>query len=175
MDGIQNAKDAAVSWYHHHINLHGYQGTKEDFFEAFVKDLVPYAPINEHIIDFWKIRDQPNILFLFFEDMKRNLEQEVKKTMKFLGKNYSQEEIDKLCQHLSFESVRNNKTVNKDEHLKVLMELVGQKYQPKDGFSFIRKGKIGGYKDELTDEQIEMMENYANHDGLKKIGFKYKL
>jgi hypothetical protein len=130
--------------------------------------------LNEHIIDFWKIRDEPNVLFLFFEDMKRNLDHEVKRAMKFMGKNYSQEEIDKLCQHLSFESVRNNKTVNKDESIKGIMELVGHKYEPKDGFSFVRKGKVGGYKDELTDEQIKLMENYEKHSELKKIGFDYK-
>lgn len=163
-----------MSWYHHHVNLHGYQGAKEDFIEAFAKDSVPYSPINEHIIDFWNIRDEPNILFLFFEDMKRNLDQEVKKAMKFFGKDFSQEEIDKLCQHLSFESIRNNNTVNKDEHIKVLMELGGQKYQPKDGFSFIRKGKIGGYKEELSDEQVKLLENYVTHSGLDAIGFQYK-
>jgi len=154
--------------------LHGYQGTKEDFIEAFAKDLVPYSPMNDHVIDFWKIRDEPNILFLFFEYMKRNLDHEVKRAMKFLGKSYSQEEIDKLCQHLSFESVKNSKTINKDEAIKGLMELVGKKYEPKDGFSFIRKGKIGGYKDELSDEQIKLMENYVNHPELEKIGFEYK-
>ena len=94
--------------------------------------------------------------------------------MKFLGKSYSQEEIDKLCQHLSFESIKNNKTINKDETIKGFMELVGKKYEPKDGFSFIRKGKIGGYKDELSDEQIKLMENYVNHPELEKVGFEYK-
>ncbi|CAG9801248.1 unnamed protein product [Chironomus riparius] len=171
---VRNAKDAAVSWYHHHVNLHGYQGRMEDFIEAFSKDLVPYSPINEHIIDFWSIKDEPNILFLFFEDMKKNLDQEVKRAMQFFGKDFSQEQIDKLCQHLSFESVRNSKTVNKDEQIKLLMELGGKKYQPKDGFSFIRKGKVGGYKDELSDEQIKLLDNYVNHPGLEKIGFEYK-
>jgi len=154
--------------------MHLYQGTKEDYIEAFAKNLIPYSPMNDHILDFWKIWDESNILFLFFEDMKRNLDQEVKRAMKFLNKDFSQEEIDKLCQHLSFESIRNNKMVNKEESVKGLLKLAGMKYEPKDGFTFIRKGQVGGYKDELSDEQIKLMENYVNHLELEKIGFEYK-
>jgi len=107
-----------------------------------------YSPMNDHILDFWKIRDEPNMLFLFFEDMKRNLDQEVKKVMKFLDKNYSQEKIDKLCKHLTFDSIKNNKSVNKSEDIKKFVTSVGGKYNPNE-YTFIRKGQVGGYKEEL--------------------------
>ncbi|XP_070498411.1 sulfotransferase 1B1-like [Chironomus tepperi] len=155
----RNPKDTAISWYHHHTNLHGYTGTKADFIEAFAKDLVPYSPMNEHVIDFWNIRSQPNILFLFFEDMKRNLDQEVKKVVKFMEKDYSQDEIDKLCVHLSFDSIKNNKMINKEEIIKQVMEMTGREYNP-EKYTFIRKGKVGGYKKELTIEQNELMDEY---------------
>ncbi|CAG9801246.1 unnamed protein product [Chironomus riparius] len=155
----RNPKDTAISWFHHHANLHGYQGTKADFIEAFGKDLVPYSPMNDHVIDFWNIRFQPNILFLFFEDMKRNLKQEVTKVMKFMEKDFSQGEIDKLCVHLSFDSVKNNKMINKEDIIKQVMEMTGREYNP-EKFTFIRKGKVGGYKQELTREQNEMLDEY---------------
>ncbi|KAL7051816.1 hypothetical protein ACKWTF_004642 [Chironomus riparius] len=168
---VRNPKDTAVSWYHHHLRLHEYKGTKEEFYQAFVKNLMFYLPMNEHVVDFWKIKDQSNILFLFFEDMKRNLDQEVKKAMKFLSKNYSQEEIDKLCRHLSFESIKNNKNVNKDEVLIKFMQAGGKEYDQSDGFSFIRKGQVGGFKNELTTEQNEMLDEYAKCKILKEIKF----
>ncbi|XP_070498419.1 luciferin sulfotransferase-like [Chironomus tepperi] len=121
---VRNPKDTALSWYYHHKHLHGYTGTKEELMEAFVKDLMLYSPMNDHILDFWKIRNAPNILFLYYEDMKRNLDQEVKKAMKFLNKNYSQDEIDKLCIHLSFNSIRNNPNVNKDNAIVKYMEFL---------------------------------------------------
>ena len=163
-----------MSWYHHHRHLHEYKGTKEDFIEAFVKNLMFYLPMNEHVIDFWNIRDEPNILFLFFEDMKRNLDQEVKKVMKFLDKNYSQEEVDKLCVHLSFESIKNNKNINKDEVLIKFLQAFGKEYDQSDGFSFIRKGLVGGYKQELTAEQNQMLDEYLKCLELEKAGFEYK-
>jgi poly-D-alanine transfer protein DltD len=163
-----------VSWYHHHNRLHVYNGTKNDFYAAFAKNLMMYSPMNEHITEFWKIRDEPNVLFLFFEDMKKNLDQEVKKVIKFLGKNYSQEEVDKLCKHLSFESIRENKMVNKEIELKKLMEAEGKEYDQSDGFSFIRKGQVGGYKEELTSEQNQMMDAYGSCFELEEAGFEYK-
>jgi len=139
--------------------MNGYQGTIENFIETFVKDIMMYAPMNEHVIDFWKIRSQTNILFLFFEDMKRNLNQEVKKVMKFLDKDYSQDEIDKLCEHLSFDSIKNNKMINKEDDIKHLMVTVGREYNP-EKYTFIRKGQVGGYKKELTKKSNEMLDEY---------------
>ncbi|XP_070495897.1 sulfotransferase 1B1-like [Chironomus tepperi] len=169
----RNPKDTAVSWYHHHKHMHGYQGSKEDYIQAFVKDLMMYSPMNEHITEFWKIRNEPNILFLFFEDMKRNLDQEVKKTMKFLDKDYSQDEIDKLCKHLSFESIKDNKMVNKEVEIQKLMEASGRDPASKE-FSFVRKGQVGGYKKELSAEENEMLDEYVNCSGLEKAEFEYK-
>jgi len=139
--------------------LNDYQGTKEDFLKAFVEDLMFYSPMNDHVQVFWKIKDQAHILFLFFEDMKRNLDTEVKKVMKFMDKDYSQDQIDKLCNHLSFDSIKNNKMINKADTLKHLMEVRGKQYDPQK-FSFIRKGECGGYKEELTEEQNIMLDKY---------------
>lgn len=169
----RNPKDTAVSWFHHHKHIHGYQGTKEDYIQAFVKDLMMYSPMNEHITQFWKLRDQPNILFLFFEDMKRNLDQEVKKAMKFLGKNYSQEEIDKLCKHLSFESIKDNKMINKEVELAKLLEASGRDASTSE-FSFVRKGQVGGYKKELSAEENALLDEYLKCSELEKAFFKYK-
>lgn len=33
----RDAKDAAVSFYHHYYNLYQYHGSKEDFFDLFLK------------------------------------------------------------------------------------------------------------------------------------------
>ncbi|CAG9801240.1 unnamed protein product [Chironomus riparius] len=169
----RNPKDTFLSWFHHHRHFQLYKGNKNDFMNAFVKDLMMYSPMNEHITEFWKIRNEPNILFLFFEDMKRNLDQEVKKAMKFLNKNYSQEEVDKLCKHLSFESIRDNKMVNKNEDVKSLKESFGEKYDENE-FNFIRKGQVGGYKDELSAEENEILDEYVELSKIIEPSFEYK-
>ncbi|KAG5678030.1 hypothetical protein PVAND_007737 [Polypedilum vanderplanki] len=169
----RNPKDVAVSFYHHHCHLHAYKGTKEDFFEAFAKDLTLYYPFNSHVLEFWKIRNNSNILFLFYEDMKKDLENEVKKTMEFLGKKYSQDEIEKLCKHLSFDSMKQNKMINKNDEIRMLKEAAGEKYSEEE-FSFIRKGQVGAYKSEMSAEQNQMLDDYCNDPKFKEFDFAYK-
>lgn len=132
-----------------------------------------YSPMNEHVLEFWKIRNNSNVLFIFFEDMKRDLDQEVKKVMKFLGKNFTQEQIDKLCDHLSFESIRKNEMINRNEELKIFKESFGKKYDPNE-YSFVRKGKVGGYKEELTADENDILDEYSKCPEFEKYGFVYK-
>lgn len=171
----RNPKDAAISFYHHFRHLHLYTGSKDDFLSAFVTDQVLYSPINDHVLEFWKLRSEPNILFLFYEDMKRNLEAEVTKTMKFLNKTYTKAEIDKLCQHLSFESMSKNPSCNLQELTKELKEsrMVDERAK-KEEFCFIRKGRVGSYKEELTQEQEEILNKMVDDPKLKVEGFSYK-
>jgi len=155
--------------------MHGYRGTMETFLDAFVSNQILYAPNNDHVLDFWKIRDQPNILFLFYEDMKRNLKQEVKKAMKFLNKNYSEEEIDKLCQHLSFESMKNNPSCNLEDLLAMLRELhKSNGLTAIEGYNFIRKGQVGSHKEELTEEENKKLNALLDDPQLNECGFEYK-
>lgn len=150
-------KDAAVSFFHHYRNIIGYLEPKDVFYETFLDDKLVYSPFHSHVIDFWKLsKESSNILFLFYEDMKKNLEHEVKKTMKFLDKNYSQSEIDKLCKHLSFDSMKKNPSCNWEPNV-LPPEL---KKENKEKFEFIREGKTGSHKKEMTEEQIEKFNNY---------------
>lgn len=149
------------------------KGSKEDFIDAFVEEKCLYSPFNQHVLEFWKIRDQPNILLLFFEDMKRNLPNEVNKVMKFLGRDFTQSQIEELCEHLSFESMKKNPAVNKEDEVKSLKEAAGEEFSPED-FSFIRKGKIGAYKEELSAEEIKKLETYMDHPEFDKFNFSYK-
>ena len=155
--------------------MQGYRGTMETFVDAFASNQILYGPYNDHVLDFWKIRDQPNILFLFYEDMKRNLKQEVKKSMKFLDKNYSEEEIDKLCDHLSFESMKNNPSCNYEDLLAMLRELhKSNGLTAIDGFNFIRKGQVGSHKEELTEDENKKLDALLDDPQLKECGFEYK-
>lgn len=99
-------KDAATSFYHHYRNIVGYDGPREDFFNAFLSDNLIYAPFGGHAADYWKLRDERNVLFLSYEQMKRDLKKVIAKTAAFLGKSYNGQQIDALEQHLSVESMR---------------------------------------------------------------------
>ena len=72
----RNPKDAMVSYYHHHklIKFHDYKGSLEEFAQYFMDGKVLGAPFFGHILEAWAKRDHPNMLFLFYEDMKKVLQ-----------------------------------------------------------------------------------------------------
>ena len=69
----RNPKDVIVSYYHYHrvMNFHSYQGDLDAFADYFLKDQVWCAPYFPHLLQAWKKRHHPNMLFLFYEDLKR--------------------------------------------------------------------------------------------------------
>lgn len=102
----RNPKDAATSFYHHYRNIVGYDGPREHFFDAFLSDNLIYAPFGGHVMDYWKLRNEDNFLFLTYEQMKRNLRKVIMRVSSFLGKSFTDREIETLEEHLSVDSMR---------------------------------------------------------------------
>lgn len=170
----RNPIDVATSFYHHYKNIVGFNGKREDFVNAFLDDQVIYAPFNQHVLDFWQIRNEPNVSFLFYEDMKRDMKSVVKELMVFMEKEFTNEEIDKLCNHLSVDSMRLNPSCNNDGLVKKCMELNERKNE--ENWKFIRKGEVGSYKsEEYSDDILKKFEQFINDPCLKENGFEYKL
>lgn len=74
-----------------------------------------YTPFDSHVMDFWRLRDQENILYLTYEEMKADLWAAIRKTAKFFDKQLSDEEINVLYDHLQPEQMRQNQSVNQED------------------------------------------------------------
>lgn len=162
-----------VSFFHHYRHIVGYEGTQEDFTEAFLNDQVIYAPFNEHVLDFWRIRHEPNILFLFYEDMKTNMQQMVEDVMRFLGKKYSQQQVETLCKHLSVDSMRANPSCNNDTLVEKAKSL-NKNGKTAGDFKFIRKGEVGSFREEFSQEMNQKFETFIGQVSLKNNHFCFK-
>ncbi|XP_028406628.1 estrogen sulfotransferase-like isoform X2 [Dendronephthya gigantea] len=60
-----------------------------------------------HLMSWWEHRNDPNVLFLFFEDMKDDLESAVRKVASFIGIE-DDERIKKAVEMSSFEFMKSN-------------------------------------------------------------------
>lgn len=108
----RNAMDTAVSFYHHYRHIQGYEGTFDDFMEIFLADEVVYSPFHSHIVSFWNLRDEENLFFVTYEEMKTGLFDVLQRAARFLGKSYTVEQLRTLEMHLSFDVMRLNKCAN---------------------------------------------------------------
>ncbi|XP_046632598.1 sulfotransferase 1E1-like [Daphnia pulicaria] len=143
----RNPKDVAVSWYFHHLldPIMNTNLTIEEFAEFFMRDEVLYAPYWTSVIEAWEKRNDPNFLFLFYEDLKMDLPAQLHRICQFLGKEELPiDQIIALTEHLKFDNFKINKSVN-------AQELQEAGYFKKEG-NFMRKGQIGDWKNHFGEK-----------------------
>ncbi|CAK1545175.1 unnamed protein product [Leptosia nina] len=162
----RDPRDAMLSFYHlmNSMTLSNLRGDFKDFWEAAIKDLHSWTPYFENVKESWEMRDHPNLLFLFYEDMRKDLPSAVRRVCDFFGKKYNNEQIARLCDHLSFESFKNNPSVNYD-----LMKELGLMKSDKE---FVRKGKSGGWRENFDEEMTAQAEKWIA-DNLKDTDMKF--
>lgn len=113
----RNPKDVVVSWFHFCRHYLGFKGSKELFFDAFLRDQVPFGGFFDSVLGYWAVKDRPNVLFLQYEEMKLDMQQVLRKTATFFGKNYSDEQFRELEDHLSIEKMRSKVVHLENFHL----------------------------------------------------------
>ncbi|KAI8117266.1 Amine sulfotransferase [Lucilia cuprina] len=164
----RNPKDMVVSYFHFHRGLGTWQGDINEFVEDLINNDIMYCPYWEHIMDFWRMRQEQNIFFTTYEDMKRDLRSVLIQLNQFLERpELSEEQLQQLEKHLSFEQMKANKRVNPTFNIK---SGHGSPNVRAD-FEFMRRGVVGSHKDELTPEIQKKLDDWiAEH--LKKINIK---
>lgn len=115
----RNAKDTALSYFHHYRGMLGYEGTFDDFLEAFLGGQLLYGDYFRHSHEFMELVDEgrDNILFLTYEEMKRDMANVLDRMCTFLGKQYTEQELIAVEHHLRFDSMKNNPMVNMEAFL----------------------------------------------------------
>ena len=137
---VRNPKDCMVSYYHHHklITGHGYIGDLPNFARRFMRNQLMYGSIFPHAKEAWALKDDPNMLFVFYEDMKADLMKVIERVSQFLNCPLTPEKKQMLADHLHIDNFRNNGAVNPTGMFKKLGLFVG------DG-NFIREGRVSGH------------------------------
>ena len=144
----RNPKDVAVSLYYHSraIKMFEYSGPWDHFFQLFMDGKVESGLWFDHVLEWWKYKDDANVLFLKFEDMKKDLSGAVKTIANFIGvQELRHEEIVEQC---TFDSMRLNDAVNYS------WRTDRNAGEP----PFLRKGVIGDWRNHFTLKQSDKFD-----------------
>ncbi|KAL9996423.1 putative quercetin-3-sulfate 4'-sulfotransferase [Helianthus debilis subsp. tardiflorus] len=159
----RNVKDVIVSYYHflrEMVKLTMEDAPFEEAFNEFYQGLSLYGPYWDHILGYWRASlERPNIiLFLKYEDMKKDPTIHLKRLAEFVGYPFTIEEekagvIQSIISLCSFENL-SNLEVNKNGCSNGFFGIENRLY--------FRKAKEGDWKNYFTDEMIEKIDKLVD-------------
>ncbi|MCL7043070.1 hypothetical protein MKW94_014216 [Papaver nudicaule] len=167
----RDPKDTFISFWHFNNKLRKNMehGSLEEAFEKFCEGVVEFGPFWDNVLGYWKmsLESPERVLFLKYEEMKKEPKIHLMKLAEFLGSPFSAEEendgvpeeILKLC---SFDNL-SNLEVNKTGKM------------PMAGFEFsvfFRRGEVGDHVNHLTPEMIERLDKITEQKFLDS-GMKF--
>ncbi|XP_029839125.3 sulfotransferase ssu-1-like [Ixodes scapularis] len=177
----RNPYDCCVSFYHYAETprAHQFKGrTFDEFFESFVRGNVSFGDYFDHLLSWYAHRRDPNVLFMTYEDLKKDIELCVLKVADFIGEEYGRklrdqpELLERIVSNVGLESMKGLEeemkkkvTQRRVTEASTLPEGVGTKTAFFSGtversFSgdLVRKGVVGDWKNNFSPLQVERMK-----------------
>ena len=160
---MRNPKDVLVSTYFFMNSFSkDFANSFEDCFELFKAGYLLEGGYFEHVLGYWAHRDKPNFLFLKYEDILDDPHKEIESIAKFLGKSFTAEEIQKIVHATGHEQMKVNPGTN----------LSSRPWVDQSVSAFHRKGKVGDWKNYLTEEQNQYIDLRCKNE-LEPVGLKF--
>lgn len=123
----------------------------EDFIEMHLAGRTVFGIWSQHTAGYWSWRDRPNVLILFYEEMRRDLEGTVQKIAGHMDVRLTDEQIEKVVKKSSFSYMQNI-------DYKFAPDIPG--FTPQSGKPvMMRAGKSDAGKGELTPDQMTRIDH----------------
>uniref|UniRef100_A0A1L8EFU1 Putative estrogen sulfotransferase-like isoform x1 n=1 Tax=Haematobia irritans TaxID=7368 RepID=A0A1L8EFU1_HAEIR len=157
----RNPKDAFVSEYHFFRHMGDFE--PEHKLEDYLCNRMENSSSNEQFdntMEFYTLRNEPWIYYTSFERMKMDLRAVIQDVCQFLNKTIDDETMKQMLKHLSFEEMKKNPTTN---HYWEIERAHKERNVSLDGFQFCRKGKINGYKEEISSDMAKKLDDWVQN------------
>jgi aryl sulfotransferase len=168
----RDGRDVVWSFYNHHVNANAVWyaalndtpgrvgppiGPPPDDVRQYWRDWMdrdgfPWWPFWENVRSWWEIRALPNVLFVHFETMKRDMEAEMRRIAAFLDIAVDPSRWNAILEYCSFDWMKANATKS--------VPLAGA-FWDAGAQVFINKGVNGRWRDVLTPADVAEYEARA--------------
>ncbi|XP_056422375.1 amine sulfotransferase-like isoform X2 [Hyla sarda] len=166
----RNPKDVLVSFYYLYKMFSNLKSTVnwETFIELFISGRVLGGSWFDHVRGWYTHKEDFNILFVTFEEMKKDLRSAVKKICTFVGVNLDEREIDTVVEKATFKNMKDDPLSN--------YTFLSEDLVDRNKGNFLRKGIVGDWKNMMTVAQSEMFDKvYKEKMGDLPIKFSWDL
>ncbi|XP_029307858.1 sulfotransferase family 2, cytosolic sulfotransferase 3 [Cottoperca gobio] len=155
---MRNPKDILVSSYYFHKMAAFLEDprTFDEFVDTFLEGKVLFGKWTDHVKG-WKSAELGNrLMYITYEEMVQDLPAALRQMSDFLGRNLSEDTIQKIAEHCSFKTMKTNKMSN--------FSLVPKMYMDADKSPFLRKGVLGDWKNHFNSEQLAKFTSAIRKD-----------
>jgi len=105
----------------------------------------------DHVKGWWNVRTSPNVLLVHFNNLKADLDGQIRRIARFLGVDVADDQWSVIAEHCSFDYMR-----REFKKIEVL-----ERFFRGGGDTFINKGTNGRWKDVLSAKEIERCDEEA--------------
>jgi aryl sulfotransferase len=112
----------------------------------------PYWSMWENVQSWWAARDLPNVRLVHFENLKQDLEGEIRGIAEFLGTEVPPSHWPRIVEHCTFDWMKS--------HADLVTPLGGAAWDG-GGSTFIHKGTNGRWRDVLSPDESQSYEDMA--------------
>lgn len=169
---IRNPKDALVSAYHFENSfiekMVGDRVPLNGFVDGFLAKRFVYAGWADHTAGWWSRKDRPNVLVVFFEEMKTDLNGTIQQVADLLDVTLTAEQFGKVAHKASYATMKAN------NHK--FSPPTPPDYAEQGRITMVRSGQAGEAQDALTAEQQQAIDEFCQAE-LHQLGssFPYKI
>jgi len=168
----RDGRDVVWSMYNHHANANDlwYDALNEtpglvgppmekpkdsilEYFDDWLeKDGYPFWPFWENIRSWWAIRNLPNVHFVHFAQLKKDMPGEIRKIAAFLGIDIDESKWPAILEHCSFDYMKANATASVP---------LGGAFWEGGAQTFVNKGVDGRWQGMLSQRASDAYERKA--------------
>lgn len=161
----RNPRDVAVSQFNfiRTLKLIDFHGTWNEFLSLFMRGTGFGGSYFDRVLGWWEHKEDDNVLFLKYEELKKDLSKQIGIIAHFLGYQLSQEEAQEIAGKCTFESMKNKKVGTIEKNKSLLM---------REDRSFYRKGIVGDWRNYFSSEQLEQFNRWC-HSHLEDTGLEF--